>query len=45
VNELIDRIVRYANCITNEMLASTCSETEYRLDACYATNGVRIEIC
>jgi len=34
VNELRDRIVRAAECITNEMLASTCPETEYRFDAC-----------
>jgi len=38
-------IVRAAECITNEMLASTCPETEYHLDVCRATNGAHIEIC
>jgi hypothetical protein len=37
VNELRDRIVTAAECVTNEMLPSTCPETEYRLDVCRAT--------
>jgi hypothetical protein len=39
MNELRDRIVRAAEFVTNEMAASTCPETEYRLDVCCATNG------
>jgi hypothetical protein len=31
MNELRDRIVRAAECVTNEILASTWRETEYRL--------------
>jgi len=37
VNQLHDRIVRAAESVTNEMFASTCPETEYRLDMCHAT--------
>jgi hypothetical protein len=32
VNEMRDRIVRAAECVTNEMLASTWRETENLLD-------------
>jgi hypothetical protein len=45
LNELRGRTVRAAQCFTNEMLASTCPETEYRLDVCCATDGAHIEIC
>jgi hypothetical protein len=45
VNELRDKIVRAAECITNEMSAGTYPKTEYHLDMCRATNIVRIEIC
>jgi hypothetical protein len=34
VNEFRDRNIR--ECITNEMLANTCPETEYRLYVCCA---------
>jgi len=44
VNELCERIVRAAECVTSEMLVSTWRETEYRLDALCATNGVHVEI-
>jgi len=44
VNELRDRIVRAAKCVTNEMLVSTCPDTEYRLYVCCATSGAHIEI-
>jgi len=37
VNELRDTIVRFSECVTNEMLISTCPETEYCLDVCRAT--------
>jgi hypothetical protein len=33
-----------AECITNEMLASTCLETEYHLGVCCAVNGAYIKI-
>jgi hypothetical protein len=33
-----------AECVTNEMLTSTCSETECRLDVCRASTGAHIEI-
>jgi hypothetical protein len=33
-NELRDRIVRAAECVNNEMLATTGQETEYPLDVC-----------
>jgi hypothetical protein len=39
LNELPDRTVRAAECFTNEILANTCPETEYRLYVCCATNG------
>jgi hypothetical protein len=46
VNELRHRTVRATECVTNEMLVSTCPETEYRLDVCRgATNGGHIDIC
>jgi hypothetical protein len=44
VNELRDRIVRAAECVTNEVLASKWRQTEYRLDVCRATNGAHIEL-
>jgi hypothetical protein len=44
VSELHYRIVRTAEFVTSEMLASTWRETEYRLDVCRATNGGHIEI-
>jgi len=34
---LRDRIVRAAECVTNEILAITWRETEYHLDVCHAT--------
>jgi hypothetical protein len=39
VTQLCDRIVRAAECVTSEKLASTWRETEYCLDGCRATNG------
>jgi hypothetical protein len=39
VKELRDRIVRAADCVTNEMRG-----TEHRLDACRATDGAHIEL-
>jgi hypothetical protein len=44
MKEMRDRIVRAAGCVTNEMFACTCPETEYRIDVCRATNGAHIEI-
>jgi len=44
VNEFRDRTVKVAECFTNEMLASTCSETEYHFGMCRATNGVHEHI-
>jgi len=44
VNELGDRIVRAAECVTNEMAVSIFLETEYRLDVCRATNGTHTEM-
>jgi len=44
VKELRDRIVRAAECVTNEVLVSTWRQTEYRLDVCRAINGAHIEI-
>jgi hypothetical protein len=44
VNELRDRTVRAAECVTNEMSASTWRETEYRLDVCRVTDGAHIKI-
>jgi hypothetical protein len=44
VNELRDRIIRAAECFTNEMSAGTWLETEYCLDMCYATNGAHKEL-
>jgi hypothetical protein len=32
-------VVTAVDCVTNEMLANTCPETEYRLDVCRATDG------
>jgi hypothetical protein len=43
VNELFDTIVTTAECITNEMLASTWWGTEYCLDVCHATNSAHTE--
>jgi hypothetical protein len=45
VNELRDGTVRATECVTNETFASTCPETEYRLDVCRATDGGHIDIC
>jgi len=39
VNELRDRIVRAAECVTNEILANTWRGIEYRPDVCCDTNG------
>jgi hypothetical protein len=44
VNELLDRTVRAAECVTNEIFVSTWRETEYRLDACRAINCAHIEM-
>jgi hypothetical protein len=44
-NESRDRIVTTAQCVTNEMLASTWRENKYCPDACRATNYAHIEIC
>jgi hypothetical protein len=44
VNELRDRIVRAAECVTKEMHVSTWRETEYRLDMCRATNGAILRL-
>jgi hypothetical protein len=45
VIELRHRIITVAECITNEMIASTWRETEYCLDVCSATNDDHTEIC
>jgi len=42
---LRDRIVTSAECVTIEVLASTCPETEYPLDVYCAISGGHIEIC
>jgi hypothetical protein len=34
LNEFRDKIIRAAECITNEMLANTWRDIEYRLDIC-----------
>jgi len=39
-----DRIVRAAECVANEITASTWPETEYRLDMCRAINGAHTDI-
>jgi hypothetical protein len=44
VNELPDRIVATAKCVTHDILANTCREIECRLDVCRAANGVRVEL-
>jgi len=44
MNELRDRIVITAKCVTNVILACTWLETEYHLDVCCATNGAHIDI-
>jgi hypothetical protein len=44
MNEMHERIVRAAKCVTNEMLAITWPETEYYLDVCRATNDAHIEV-
>jgi len=33
-----------AECVTNEILASTSWESEHHLDVCHATNGAYTEI-
>jgi hypothetical protein len=43
VNELHDTNVRAAECVTNEILISTCRESEFRLDVCRASNGAHIQ--
>jgi hypothetical protein len=42
MNKMHERIVRVAEFVTNEISASTCPETEYRLDVCRATNGAML---
>jgi len=42
VNEMSERIVRAAECVTNEKFVSTCLETEYRLDVCRTTHSDHI---
>jgi len=37
VNQFRDRTFRAVQCVTNEVLASTCPRTEYRFDVCGAT--------
>jgi hypothetical protein len=44
VNELCERIIRAAMCVTVELLANIRWETECCLDVCYAVNGAHIEI-
>jgi len=44
VNELSDGIVRAAEYVTNETLASTWRQTEYRLDVYRANNGAHTDI-
>jgi len=39
MNELRDRIVRAAECVTGKMLSNTWRGTEYRIDVCRATNA------
>jgi hypothetical protein len=43
-NELCDKIVRAAVCVTSEMLAITWLEAECPLDVCSVTNGAHIEM-
>jgi hypothetical protein len=43
VNGLRDGNVRAADSVTNEMLANTWRETEYRLDVCRDANGAHTE--
>jgi hypothetical protein len=45
LNELRDRIIRTAECVTIEMLVTTRPETEYRFDVCSGTYGAHIGIC
>jgi hypothetical protein len=45
INMLRDRIFRAAECVSNEMLASTWLETEYHLHICRATNDGHVELC
>jgi hypothetical protein len=44
MSELCDRIIRVAQCITNEILVNNWQETEYCLHMCCATNDAIIEI-
>jgi hypothetical protein len=39
------KVVRPAQCVTSEMLASSWPETEHRLHVFRATNGIHIGIC
>jgi hypothetical protein len=43
MKELRDRIVRAAECVTNETSANTQPEAAYRSDVHRATNGVHID--
>jgi hypothetical protein len=36
--------VRAAECVTNEMLVSTCPETEYRLNVCCPIDSAHIDV-
>jgi len=38
VNDLRDRIVRAAECVTDEILTNISREIEYRLELCRANN-------
>jgi hypothetical protein len=42
-NEPHDKIVRAAECVTNEMLFNTWQENQYHPDMCHITNGAHIE--
>jgi len=44
VSELRNRIVRAAECVTNEILVHIWRETEYRLYVCRTTNDTNIQI-
>jgi hypothetical protein len=44
INELCGRIIRDAECVTNETLATNWQENEYSPDVCRVTNGDHIEI-
>jgi len=44
VNELLDRIIGAAHCVTNGLLANTWQETEYCLGVCRAASGAHTEL-